>query len=122
MSAYALASYAQAPQRLRPSRIRRSSQGLGELFKEEEDGVRKRAVPEAQKAAVPAPAPAKEAPVSAKENTPPPAAPERFALRARATLQGASVLRSLEGVEARNLRQKQTADSMDSDRILSPPE
>lgn len=68
--------------------------------KMEEDGVRKRAVPEAQKAAVPAPAPAKEAPVSAKENTPPPAAPERFALRARATLQGASVLRSLEGVEA----------------------
>ncbi|CAE7241162.1 guaA [Symbiodinium sp. CCMP2592] len=68
--------------------------------KMEEEGLRKRVVPEVQKAPVPAPAPAKEAPVSAKENTPPPAAPERFALRARATLQGASVLRNLEGIEA----------------------
>eukprot|EP00439_Symbiodinium_sp_Y106_P049926 s1236_g6.t1 len=68
--------------------------------KMEEEGLRKRVVPEVQKATVPAPAPAKEAPVSAKENMPPPAAPERFALRARATLQGASVLRSLEGIEA----------------------
>mmetsp|Transcript_17914 Transcript_17914/g.40368 ORF Transcript_17914/g.40368 Transcript_17914/m.40368 type:complete len:515 (-) Transcript_17914:72-1616(-) len=64
------------------------------------DGLRKRTpAPEIQKASVPA-APAKDVPASIKENVPPPATPQRFALRARGTLQGASVLRSVDGLEA----------------------